>query len=104
MTRGFLTSWVTRRTMTRRIAAVTGILTVGLGSPTSHVLTQALAAPLWTISGTVEAYNGHPIAEAPVSLSLLAPASKTPVHTAYIAHAVSGPDGSFSIPAPALSA
>jgi len=78
---------------------------IGASGPPAHALSTALASPLWTLSGTVETAAGNPIAYAPVGLSILPNQAlpKTPTSTVYIAKTVSGPDGSFSIPAPDLS-
>jgi hypothetical protein len=78
---------------------------VALGGPAAHAVSSVFAAPLYTISGTVETNDGHPVAGAPVSLSLMPShvLPSTPSAAAYIARTLTGPDGSFSIPAPSLS-
>lgn len=95
--------WI-RRPVIRRLAAVSGALAVAFGGPTAHVLSSALAAPLWTLAGTVRLPNGNAVSNAWVGLSV-APGAlpKTPTPTTYLVQVKTGTDGSFSIPAPSLS-
>lgn len=94
-----------RRHLFRRVGVTLGGLAIALGGPGAHAFSKVFAAPLFTISGIVETSDGHPVTDAPVSLSIMPGSAlpKTPSPTVYIAQTVSGSDGSFSIPAPTLS-
>jgi hypothetical protein len=68
-------------------------------------VSTAHAAPLWTLHGTVVNTDGKAVPKAGVGLAILpSGVLAKPTPTEYIAKVVSAPDGSFSIPAPSLSA
>jgi hypothetical protein len=105
MTRPFHPEGWLRRPLTRRLAVAGSALTVAFGGPTAHVLSSALAAPVWSISGVVQLPDGTPVSNAWVGLSIM-PAGAlptTPTPTVYVAQTVTGTDGSYTIPAPTLS-
>ncbi|HXA30288.1 MAG TPA: hypothetical protein VN193_16255, partial [Candidatus Angelobacter sp.] len=93
------------RASTRRAGRLLSMVIPLAAGLLAQSFSTAHAAPLWTLQGHVVSKDGKAVSNAAVALSIMpSGVLTTPTPNVTIANVVSAPDGSFSIPAPTLSA